>query len=120
LARHGLRDEIPGAIDVALPRTRRHPAVSAPVRWHRFDPVTFAIGREELLVDELRLGMYSAERSICDAFRVRHIEGPEQAVDALKRWLRRPGSQPAALLRIAQRLGPRAETPIRETLQVLL
>jgi hypothetical protein len=120
LARHGLSDEIPAEIDVALPRGRRLPSVTAPVRWHRFDRHTFSIGREELAVGELRMGLYSAERSICDAFRLRHLQGSEQAVEALKRWLRRHGSQPSMLLRIAKRFGPRAETPIRETLQILL
>lgn len=120
LARHGLSDEIPQVIDVALPRARRQPAVAAPVRWHRFDTGTFDVGREPLAVGELSMGIYGAERSICDAFRLRHREGDEQAVEALKRWLRRRGSQPAALLRVARRLGPAAESPIRETLAILL
>jgi predicted transcriptional regulator of viral defense system len=120
LARHGLSDEIPAAIDVALPRGRRLPAVAAPVRWHRFDPDTFDIGREVLAVEHLSMGIFSAERSICDAFRLRHLEGSDQAVDALKRWLRRSGSQPSTLLTMARRFGPRATTPIRDALQVLL
>jgi predicted transcriptional regulator of viral defense system len=120
LARHGLTDEIPARIDVALPRTRRQPTVHAPLRWHRFEAGTFDDGRDSLDVGALSIGIYSAERSICDAFRLRHLEGAEQAVDALKRWLRRRGSQPAALLRIAPSLGPPAEAPIREALDLLL
>ena len=42
--------------------------------------------------DGLALGVYSAERSIIDAFRLRHQEGEELAIEALRRWLRR-GSQ---------------------------
>lgn len=120
LARHGLTDEIPSLFDIALPRTRRQPAVGAPVRWHRFDPGTFALGRSQVDVDGASIGLYSEERSICDAFRLRHREGSDQAVEALKRWLRRRSSQPAALLRVAHRLGPRAETPIRDALEFLL
>lgn len=120
LARHGLTDEIPSLIDVALPRSRRQPAVRAPVRWHRFDRDTFDVGRNRLEVGGLPMGIYSAERSICDAFRLRHQEGPDQAVEALKRWLRRRGSQPAALLRVAQHFGPPAEAPLREALEILL
>ena len=120
LARHGLSDEIPAAIDVALPRKARQPAVSAPARWHRFDPKTFAIGRDTLAIGDLAIGIYNPERSICDAFRLQHLEGTGQANEALKRWLRRRGAQPSQLLRMARRFGPRAETPIREALEVLL
>lgn len=120
LARHGLSDEIPAAIDLALPRGRRRPAVTPPVRWHRFNPRTFDVGREDLAVGELVMGIYTAERSICDAFRLAHLEGSEQAVEALKRWLRRRGSQPSTLLRLAREFGPRAETPLRATLRTLL
>lgn len=121
LARHGLTDEIPATIDLALPRGTRAPATSAPVTWHQFDPRTFDLGREHLDVGAgYRIGLYSAERSICDAFRLRHLEGHEQAIDALKRWLRRTGSQPSRLLALAAEFGPRATTPIRSALQVLL
>lgn len=120
LAHHDLTDEIPPVIDVALPRARRHPVVNAPVRWHRFNPGTFGLGRETLDVGELSIGVYNAERTICDTFRLRHLEGNEQAIEALKRWLRRRGSQPSALLAMAQNFGPRAEKPIREALEFLL
>lgn len=120
LARHGLSDEIPASIDVALPRGQRLRAVTAPVRWHRFDPGTFMIGRETLAIDDLTLGIYGPERSICDAFRLQHLEGASQAIEALKHWLPWHGSQPSTLLRMAHHFGPRAETPIREALQVLL
>jgi predicted transcriptional regulator of viral defense system len=121
LARHGLSDEIPAVIDIALPRNRRLPRVTPPVRWHRFDANTFSVGHDTVAVDrDLTIGIYNPERSICDAFRLRHLAGDEQAIDALKRWLRRPEAQPSQLLRMARRFGPRAETPIREALRILL
>jgi hypothetical protein len=73
LSHHGLTDVIPPEIDVALPRSRPPPSVRAPVRWHRFHEDTFDLGRETLEVDEgLTIGIYSAERSLIDAFRLRH------------------------------------------------
>ena len=121
LARHDLTDEIPASIDLALPRGTRAPATSAPITWHQFDPKTFDLGRADLDVGAgYRIGLYSAERSICDAFRLRHLEGSEQAVEALKRWLRRPGSQPSRLFALAAEMGPRATEPIRSALQILL
>lgn len=121
LALHGLTDEIPATIDLALPRGTRAPATSAPITWHKFDPKTFDLGREDLDVGAgYRIGLYSAERSICDAFRIRHLEGADQAIEALKRWLRRPGSQPSQLLEMATAIGPKAARPIHAALQVLL
>ena len=120
LSRHDLTDTIPSLIDVALPRSRRPPRVGAPVRWHRFHEDTFDLGGLQLEVDEgIHLGVYSAERCIVDAFRLRHIEGEEVAVEALRRWLRRPGATPAQLLDLARSF-PKGEPGLLRALQVLL
>ncbi|MGS2616340.1 type IV toxin-antitoxin system AbiEi family antitoxin domain-containing protein [Micromonospora sp. LZ34] len=120
LARHQLIDEIPARIDVALPRGQHQPATAAPVSWHSFDRATFHIGRNELRLDaETSIGLYSPERSIIDAIRLRHSEGSELAYLALRRWLRRGGSSPSQLLTMSRRF-PRAERPLREALEILL
>jgi hypothetical protein len=120
LVRHGLIDDIPTAIDIALPRGTRTPAMDAPVSWHHFDAATFDLGREQLDLGAGRtIGLYSVERCIVDAFRLAGHEGPELGNEALRRWLRRRGSQPAALLELAAQL-PRAETSLRRSLQILL
>lgn len=120
LARHDLIDLIPSRIDVALPRGTRRPRVVAPVRWHSFSPKTFELGRETLRLDNsLVLGLYIAERAICDAYRMRHLEGEELGRDALRTWVRRRGSQPSKLLRFAESF-PRARTAIRNDLELLL
>jgi predicted transcriptional regulator of viral defense system len=120
LAHHDLSDAIPAMIDVALPRSRRAPKVDAPVTWHRFHDDTFALGREPMDVDEgVRIGVYSPERSIIDAFRLRHQVGEDVAIEALKRWLREPRVVPAELLRLAQSF-PKAEPSLLRALQVLL
>lgn len=120
LARHGLSDAIPARIDVALPRGHRHPRTQAPVTWHSFAPETFEIGRDDLaLTMRTAIGLYDPKRCIIDAFRLRHLEGPETAVEALRRWLRRPGAQPATLLAMA-RAFPKAEPELRSTLEILL
>jgi integrase len=54
LARHGLIDAIPAAIDIAIPRGSTRPALQAPSRIHQFDPRTFDLGREELNVGARR------------------------------------------------------------------
>lgn len=120
LARHGLVDLIPASIDIALPRGRRRPQVQAPVTWHLFAPATFSLGREELALDPSNsIGIYTAERSIVDAFRMRRWEGPELGNEALRRWLRQAGNQPSSLLRLAKEF-PLAEKSLRQALEVLL
>jgi predicted transcriptional regulator of viral defense system len=119
LSVHDLTDAIPSAIDIALPRTKRPPRVSAPIRWHRFHEETFHIGRETLEVDEgVALGLYNAERSIIDAFRLGHLEGQDLAVEALRRWLKRRGAAPAKLLEMA-RCFPKVEPSLLQALRIL-
>jgi predicted transcriptional regulator of viral defense system len=119
LARHDLIDDIPAEIDIAIPRGSWTPETTTPVRWRSFDPGTFAIGRELLEIGGGRkIGIYTAERSIIDAFRLRHLDGADLANEALKRWLRR-GGQPSDLLRMAKAF-PRALTPLRQTMEILL
>jgi len=119
MARHGLTDAIPTRIDVALPRGVRHPSTQAPVAWHSFATGTFDLGRELLpLTGDLRIGLYGPERCVIDAFRLRHLEGSDVAAEALRRWLRRPGSQPSALLAMARHF-PKAMPAMRSALQVL-
>lgn len=119
LSRHGLTDEIPARTDIALPRQTRPPAVATPVRWHQFARESFDVGRMPVqLAANTQIGLYSAERSIVDAFRLRGREGDQLAHEALKRWLRKR-NQPATLLRLARHF-PRTVTPIREALELLL
>jgi len=119
LAHHGLIDDIPAAWDIAIPRGTTPPKLTN-VRWHTFDRATFAIGREAMAIPgtDRQVGLYSAERSIVDALRLRGYEGYETGIDALRAWLRRKGSNPSALLTLAREL-PRAEGPLREALTYL-
>lgn len=120
LARHDLTDAIPSKIDIALPRGTRRPPTAAPIRWHVFDPETFQIGRDLLpLTNTDHIGLYGPERSIIDAFRLRHSEGPELAHEALRRWLRRRGSSPSELMRMAEDF-PKALPALRTALEILL
>ena len=103
LARHGLTDTIPPTVNIALPRGSRTPALREMIEVHIFARETFNLGRSEISIgDGRKVGIYSPERTLVDVIRLRHREGPEVAWEALRRWLRRKGSKPAALLSMAK------------------
>ncbi len=64
------------------------------------------------------LGIYSAERSLVDIVRTRHLHGSDIAWEALRRWLRQPGASPAQLIETAKHFA-HAEPAIRNALEVL-
>lgn len=121
LARHGLVDDVPGFVDLALPRGSSPVKTVVPAAWHHFDQDTFDLGRTLVTVEgsDEHIGLYDAERSIADVFRTRATSGYEVGVQAMRAWLRRPGSSPAALMGLAERL-PRARGPVRQALEHLL
>lgn len=121
LSLHDLTDEIPVRSDVAVPRGTRPVTVHhAPITWHRFDAETFSTGRtEHALPDGSSIGLYSAERTLIDLFRLRHSWGSDLALGALKEWVRRRGTSPGALLTMAEDF-PKARPAIQQALEVLL
>ncbi|MBG0740526.1 type IV toxin-antitoxin system AbiEi family antitoxin domain-containing protein [Paeniglutamicibacter antarcticus] len=120
LVHHDLSDAIPFESDIALPRGTHHPVGLAHVAWHSFDPTTFHVGRDHIDAGNgLTLAAYSAERTIVDCFRLMHQEGSDVAYEALRRWLRRRGNSPAALLKVASSF-PKAQPRIRQALEALL
>jgi hypothetical protein len=119
LARADLIDDIPSLIHVALPRGTHRPRTTLPVRWHSFDAGTFHLGRVPRVPDSgLEIATYSAERSICDAYRMRHTQG-DLGPRALRAWARSSSAQPSTLLSIAHHF-PKAEGAIRRDLEILL
>lgn len=119
LAHHDLADEIPDALDVAIPRGTRAPATEAAIRWHRFDIASFDLGRAEIVIpgSSQNIGLYSAARAIVDCFRLRASVGYEVPREATKEWLRR-GGKPAELVSLASVI-PRAKAPLMQVLEVL-
>lgn len=121
LAMHDLTDEIPRSSHIAIPRGTHPMKVNhAPITWHRFAADSFTIGRgKHALPGGLNIGMYSAERTIIDLFRLRHEWGSDLAIGALKGWLRAPINSPATLLAMADAF-PGTKSALRSALEVLL
>ncbi|WP_291056087.1 hypothetical protein [Herbiconiux sp.] len=121
LSFHDLTDEILTRSEIAIPRGEHAVDVRiAPIAWHRFDAETFEIGRtEHALPGGMSIGLYSAERTIIDLFRLRHSWGSDLAIHALKRWLRGRGHSPSALSTMAKSF-PKAQLALRTALEILL
>jgi predicted transcriptional regulator of viral defense system len=107
LALHDLTDEIPPAVQLAVPRGVNPPRISyPPTEVHRFDPANFDIGRQSFEAAPREfVNIYSPERAIADAMRLRHLVGEGVALSALRTYLAEKRGQPADLMDIAKRLG---------------
>lgn len=118
---HDLTDEIPTRSEIAIPRGTKPVTVwTAPIAWHHFDSRTFDIGRiEYALPGGKSIGLYSAERTIIDLFRLSHDWGSDLAVGALKRWLRGQGNSPSRLLAMAAQF-PKGKPALLNALEILL
>lgn len=104
---HGLVDDRPAAVDLAVPAGTKPPTIrQPPVRTHRFRADTFDLERIEVALSPAEsVPVYSAERSVVDALRLRHLAGPVVAVRAAKRYLARRDARPDRLFGIAAELG---------------
>jgi hypothetical protein len=68
------------------PGRRLIPAGDSAISWHLFDRATFSIGRDAIDIPgaSMPIGIYSAERCIVDAFRLRGDVGYQLGRDALR------------------------------------
>jgi hypothetical protein len=106
LAYHKLSTVNPSRIEMAIPRDHWKPVVEyPPIRFYEFRDMTTGLehvrghGRAELSI-------FNPERSICDAFRLRHEIGKDIALEALQNYLRRrSGRRVEGLMRIARVTG---------------
>lgn len=103
---HDLTDEIPTAVQVAVPRATRPPRISfPPATVFRFDAETFELGLSSVEAapgDPIRI--YDPGRTVVDLMRLRHRIGEPLAHGALHRYLRRSDARPGELLRLAAAL----------------
>jgi predicted transcriptional regulator of viral defense system len=103
---HDLTDEIPAAVQIAVPRSSHPPRVTLPpTAVFRFEPSTFELGLTHVEAapgESVRI--YDPARTVVDLMRLRHRVGEPTALAALHRYLRRRDARPAELLDIAATL----------------
>ena len=92
LAHHQLTTQIPHAVDVAIVKGTERPRIDyPPVNIYWFSGSAFTEGIQEIEIDGHHVRMYSAEKSIADAFKYRNKIGLDVAIEAMKLWRERPG-----------------------------
>ena len=85
LAFHEATDEIPGYVDLAIPRgTHANKIDYPPVRYYRFSPEAWKVGIEEHKTDGHVVRIYSLAKTVADCFKFRNKIGAPIARDALK------------------------------------
>lgn len=117
---HDLTDEIPIAVQFAVPRTQRPPRVDyPPTEVFRFNPDTFELGLASVeAAPGETVRVYSRERTVVDLMRLRHRLGEPTALVALRRYLGQRSARPGRLLEIARRLG--VHGPVRTAVDVVI
>jgi hypothetical protein len=115
---HELTDELPGSVQVAVPKGSHPPQISyPPAAVLRFGAETFGLclSASEAAPEE-QVRVYDAARTVTDLMRLRHWFGEPAAHIALIRYLAQPGARPALLLTYARALG--AFGPMRTALDI--
>ncbi|MGH3409578.1 MAG: type IV toxin-antitoxin system AbiEi family antitoxin domain-containing protein [Streptosporangiaceae bacterium] len=115
---HDLTDEIPPAVEIAVPRPSRAPQISfPPTRVFRFEPSTFELGLSHVeAAPGESVRVYDPTRTVVDLMRMRHRIGAPIALAALNRYLRGRDARPTDLLKTATAL--RVYGPVLHALDV--
>jgi predicted transcriptional regulator of viral defense system len=103
---HDLTDELPVAVQLAVPTRDHPPQISQPrPEVFRFDAASFELGLSSVEAAKgEHVRVYDPARTVVDLMRLRHRLGEPLAHAALRRYLRRRDARPAALLRLAGEL----------------
>lgn len=117
-AAHDLTDEMPAAVQIAVPTQDRRPRISyPPTEVFRFDTNTFELGLSSVETAQgEHVRIYDPARTVVDLMRLRHRLGEPVAHSALYRYLRRRDAQPSQVLRLAAMLD--VYGPVRLALDV--
>lgn len=87
LAFHELTTQIPHAVDIAIARGTEKPRINyPPVQVYWFSGDAFDKGVGSHTIDGRQVRVYSAEKSIADAFKYRNKIGMDLALEALRTW----------------------------------
>ena len=119
LAFHELTTQVPHRVQLALPVTARNPRLAhPPIQIYRFSKESFCAGIETHVIDGVSVHVYSAEKSLADAFKYRNRIGTDVSIEALRTYLARPRPRLKELLAHARAC--RVERIIRPYLEAIV
>jgi predicted transcriptional regulator of viral defense system len=119
LSFHELTTQVPHEVDVAIERGKKNrPRIDyPPVRVFKFSGAAFRQGIEVHKIDGVPVRIYSAEKTIADAFKFRNKLGMNVILEALRLWRGRSRRDVESLLQHARHC--RVERVVRPYLEAL-
>lgn len=102
LAFHGLTDQIPSKVWVAIgPKEWRPKFVYPPVRFARFSGTRLQLGVERHLIDGVSVPIFGVAKTVADMFRYRQTVGVNVALEGLREALRQKKASPSEIAKEA-------------------
>lgn len=106
LALHGLTDQMPPKVWIAIGRKDWRPRVTyPPLRITRFSDEQLARGVEHRMIAGASVPVFGVAKTVADLFRYRRTVGDVLAVEGLRQALRQRKATPAAIAREAHAAG---------------
>lgn len=103
LAYHEVGTQIPHAVQIALPRTKRGPRFSyPPVQTFHMSEAALHAGVEEHMMGETQVRVFSVAKTVADCFKYRNTIGLDVAVEALQEVIRRRTATPNEIMEFAR------------------
>lgn len=119
LAFHDLTTQIPREVYMALRKGVRKPTIDfPPIRFFWLSKKVFESEIESHTISATKVQIYSAEKTVADAFKFRNTIGLDVALEALKRWRSKKRPNVEHLLALARIC--RVEKVIKPYLEAIL
>ena len=102
LAFHGLTDQIPPKVWIAIgPKEWRPTFEYPPVRFARFSGPRLLLGVENHIIDGVSVPIFGVAKTVADLFRYRQTIGVNVALEGLREALRQKKASPSEIAREA-------------------
>ena len=102
LAFHGLTDQIPPKVWIAIgPKEWRPTFEYPPVRFARFSGPRLLLGVESHIIDGVSVPIFGVAKTVADLFRYRQTIGVNVALEGLREALRQKKASPSEIAREA-------------------
>jgi predicted transcriptional regulator of viral defense system len=103
LSFHEMTTQVPHEVSIALKKGDETPRIAhPPIVAHRFSGRSFAAGVEEHTIDEVKVRIYSPEKTLADCFKFRNKIVEDIVIEALKLYRTRRPFKGDELLRFAR------------------